>query len=452
MDDELPVLVGVAAFSHRGGNGPELTELLTEATRRAEADAGVALVDRIGWVGVPKGAWTHPDPGRVLAPQAHTVLAEVGILQQDVIDRACRAVQHGDAEVALVVGGEANQRSATMAAGAVVEARAAASEPDEHLVSNDGYVCAAEINARFYDPPVVYAAIETAFAAAQGWSADEHRQRLGELGAGFAAVAAANPEAWTRHRYTPAEIVDPSPENRMVSEPYTKRCCSNMRVDQAAALLLTTVGTARRLGIDEARWVFPLGAANANHAVPVLQRAEVHRSPNARAAGERALDLAGLGVDDLDHLDLYSCFPVAVQMAAAELGIDLSSRPAPTVTGGMAFAGGPLNSYVLHSTTAMAELLRRQPGTTGFVTSVSGFITKYGAAVWSTRPPSGGSWRSDDVTAEAAALAGPERPTTEAPDGPLTEVTSTVVHERDGSTRTITLVEAADGTRAIRTT
>lgn len=452
--DDLPVLVGAAAFSHRGGETPPLTDLLLEAAHRAAADAGggPALLDRVGWVGVPKGAWTHPDPGRVLAPRAHTVLAEVGILQQEVIDRACRAIQEGTAEVALVAGGETAYRSTALAAGAVVEARSAASEPDEHLSNLDAYVNATEVNARFYDPPVVYAAIENAFAAARGWDADEHRRRLGELWAGFSAVAAANPDAWTADRFDAGAIVEPGPGNRMVSEPYTKRCCSNLRVDQAAALLLTTVATARRLGIDEARWVFPLGSAVANHAVPVSQRPELHRSANARVAGERALALAGLdSAADVDHLDLYSCFPAAVQVAAAELGI-ATDRPL-TVTGGMAFAGGPLNSYVLHALTAMAGVLRADPGTTGMVTSVSGFITKYGAGIWSTRPPAGGAWRADDVTAEAAAAAGATRPEAGPGTDPatLTAVARTVEHQRDGTTRTITVAETPEGARTVVT-
>ena len=35
------------------------------------------------------------------------------------------------------------------------------------------------------------------------------------------------------------------------------------------------------------------------------------------------LELAGVGVDDIDHVDVYSCFPSAVQVAAAELGLPL---------------------------------------------------------------------------------------------------------------------------------
>ena len=45
------------------------------------------------------------------------------------------------------------------------------------------------------------------------------------------------------------------------------------------------------------------------------------RSPAIRIGGRRALELAGIGIDDIDLIDVYSCFPSAVQVAAAELGL-----------------------------------------------------------------------------------------------------------------------------------
>ncbi len=189
------------------------------------------------------------------------------------------------------------------------------------------------------------------------------------------------------------------------------------------------------------RW----GSAFCNHAVPVVQRDDLARSVVARHAGRRALDLAGVDVEAVDHLDLYSCFPAAVQVAAGELGIPLDRQL--TVTGGMTFAGGPLNSYVLHSTASMADVLRADPGSAGLVTSVSGFLTKYGAGVWSTTPAPDG-WRSEDVTAEAKAADTP-RPDTDDPGDDVRVVAGTVVHDREGGRTAIDVVETADGTRSL---
>ena len=455
--DDAPVLVGVGAVRHRPEDGPvpSLVELMIEAVRRAGDDAGSERVlGRIGWIGVPKGAWTHPDPGREVAgafgsPDAHTVLAEVGVLQQEVIDGACRAVLAG-AGVAVVVGAEVAHGSTDGAAGSVVTARAAASEPDEHLVSHDLGVSPLEVSNALYDPPTVYAVMESAWAHGRGWDAAEHRRRLGGLWASFAAVAAANPVAWRTDGPDAAAIVDPSPDNRMVASPYTKLCCSNLRVNQAAALVVTTVATARGLGIPADRWVFPHGAAVCNHAVPVVQRTSLAGSPVAASATARALEIAGATVDDLGPIDLYSCFPVAVQVAAHELGLP-AERPL-TVTGGMTFAGGPLNSYQLHSTAAMAEVLRAAPGDTALVTAVSGFLTKYGAAVWSAEPPKA-TWRAEDTTAEVAAL-GSARPERAADPGEeVTVVGATVEHGRDGSRTLVAVGDLPSGDRTIvRTT
>ena len=48
--------------------------------------------------------------------------------------------------------------------------------------------------------------------------------------------------------------------------------------------------------------------------------------------------MAGVEAQDLDMVDVYSCFPVAVQIASRELKLD-TTRPL-TVTGGLTWAGG----------------------------------------------------------------------------------------------------------------
>lgn len=456
--DHEPVLVGVGQVVHRPEDGepPPLVDLMATAARRAGEDAGAGagpgLLAGVDWVVALKGAWTHPDPARevasaVGAPGAHTVLAEVGITQQEVLDTALAAVA-GGRRAALVLGGEVNHGSTTLAAGAVAAARGALAEPDEHLVSHDLGLSPVEVEHRFFDPPTVYAVMEDAFARLAGWGADEHRRRLGALTERFAAVAATNPYAWDRSAPTADAIVVPSTDNRMIAEPYTKRCCSNLRVNQGVALLVTTVGEAHRAGIAEERWLFCQGSAYANHAVPVIRRVSPGRSPVVRGAGRRALELAGVGIDEVDHLDLYSCFPAAVQVAAHELGAD-PTRPL-TVTGGMTFGGGPLNSYQPHALATMADVLRADPGRLGYVSVVSGFLTKYGASVWSTRPAAGG-WRSEDVTAAVAAADAPHDDTAD-PGAEVTVVAGTVVHARDGDRTRIEVVETPTALRSLRTT
>jgi acetyl-CoA C-acetyltransferase len=452
MDPHTPVLVGVGTAVHRPDDGPtpDPIALMADAAREAGRDGAESLLAEVGWLGVPKGTWTHPDPTRALTDacglgEPHTVVAEVGVLQQTVIARAVEAVGAG-APAALVVGGEAAHGSAGEAAAAVAGSiLAEATGPDERWTTDDYGISHEEMVHGFVDPPSVYAVIESALAHEAGRSPVQQREHLGRLQARFAAVAATNPDAWRREVVEPDAIATPDAGNRLVAAPYTKLCCSNLRVNQAAALLVTTVDRAREAGVAEEAWVFPLTSTESNLSVPVLHRPELHRSPGAALAGERALSLAGITADTVDHLELYSCFPAAVEVFAAELGLD-PGRPL-TVTGGMTFAGGPLNNYVLQSTAAMARVLRADPGSSGLVTSVSGMITKQGFAVWSTTPPSAG-FRSVDVTAEVRD--GDERRAeTGSRHGAATVVGHTVVHDRDGPVRALAVAETPDGSRLI---
>jgi len=452
IDDDTLVLVGVGTAVHRPEDGPTPgpVELMAAAARAAGRDGAESLLPRVSWLGVPRGTWSHPDPARALADAtgigaAHTVLAEVGILQQTVIAGAVEAVAAG-AAAAIVVGGETAHASQGGAAGAVAEVlREGSSGPDERWTTDDYGLSHEELARGLVDPPTVYAVIESALAHEGGRSPLEQRVHLGRLQARFAAVTVSNPDAWRRDAVEPSAIAVPTADNRMVAEPYTKLCCSNLRVNQAAALLFTTVGGARAAGVPEEQWVFPHTSTESNLSVPVLHRPDLHRSPGAAIAGQRALERAGVTVDSIDHLDLYSCFPAAVQVYATELGIDLARQP--TVTGGMTFAGGPLNNYVLQSTAAMARVLRDDPGSRGLVTSVSGMITKQGLAVGSSAPPPSG-FHFADVTDEVRAV-DERRSETAGHDGPVTIVGQTVEHNRDGPVRVLAVAETGNGVRLI---
>jgi acetyl-CoA C-acetyltransferase len=197
-----------------------------------------------------------------------------------------------------------------------------------------------------------------------------------------------NPHAWIRKPVTAEEISQAGPTNRMISWPYTKLMNSNNMVDQGAALILTSVEAARRLRIPNDQWVYPYAGTDAHDTYSISERAELHKSPAIRIGGARALQLAGLGIDDMDYVDLYSCFPSAVQVAANELGLPVDDPARPlTVTGGLTFAGGPWNNYVAHSIAAMAQLLTDNPGRHGLVTANGGYLTKHSFGVYGTEPP-----------------------------------------------------------------
>ena len=224
----------------------------------------------------------------------------------------------------------------------------------------------AEIRIHLDRPAYVYPMFEQALRIAAGESPDEHCRRIGELWSQFSGVAAKNPHAWSREPLAAHQIWQPSPRNRMISWPYTKLMNSNNMVDQGAALVLTSAAKATYLQIPSERWVFPYSGTDSHDTYAISERAEFYRSPAIRIAGRRALELAGTGLDDMELIDIYSCFPSAVQVAANELGLPVGDPARPlAVTGGLTFAGGPWNNYVTHSIATMAEKLVANPGSMG---------------------------------------------------------------------------------------
>jgi acetyl-CoA C-acetyltransferase len=173
----------------------------------------------------------------------------------------------------------------------------------------------------------------------------------------------------------------------------------------------------------------------------------LHRSAAIRIAGARALKLAGLGTDDIDYVDLYSCFPSAVQVAAAELGLGLDDPDRPlTVTGGLTFAGGPWSNYVTHSIATMAELLVSNPGRHGLISGNGGYLTKHSFGIYSTEPPAEFRW--EDV--QPAVDREPTRDGLLEWEGVGTVESWTTPFNRDGQPeKAFVAVRTSDGSRAL---
>lgn len=456
----VPVLAGAAALSRRAERFEETVEaveLMVEAARDAAGDAGApGLLGAVDVVIVPRGMWGYPDPGRIVAarigaPHARTVRTEIGILQTSLVTKAAQVLEAG-ARAVLVVGGEARHRArlAQRSGATAAETSQSDATPDEVWEPAADIVHPLEVGRNLVTPAHAYAVMETRWRAEHGLAVDEHERDLATLWARFAAVAAANPLAWDRSGISAAELLDRS-THPYLAYPYTRRHVSQWNVDQAAALLLCTEEQAGAHGVAVDRRVHPYAVTESNHMLPVVARAEPHRSPGFRLAGRAAFELAGTGADDVAHLELYSCFPIAVRAQCDELGIDPHDPARPlTVTGGMAFAGGPLNSFVLQALPAVVDRLRADPSSRALVTAVSGMLTKQGVSIWSAAPPPDGALRVADVEPEVRATTS-ERPVDGDATGPATIAGYTVVHDRTGPAQAVAVCETAGGTRTIAT-
>ncbi len=394
---ETPVLVGVAQLNQRSdaaGQPKEPIELMIDASRMAAADADApALLAQATSVRVVRGWWPYKNPARVVreavgAPEAETGLTPYGgNFVQSTVNKSALDIQAGKHELILITGAECgNSRAKTLRAGKQVNWRDIDGTPDVYLGEDVMMVNDVEKALRLTRPIRMYPLLEVARRHHVGEGVQDHLKRISELWAGFSAVAADNPHAWLREAKTAEEIRTASAVNRPVSFPYPKFMNSNDKVDQAAALILCSARKAAALGIPKEKWIYPWVGTDAHDHYYVSNRDNLHSSPAIRIAGGRALELAGLSPDDLHLVDLYSCFPIAVQVAAAELKLG-TDRPL-TVTGGLTFAGGPLNNYVMHSIARMAELLRESPTHKGLITANGGYITKHAFGIYAAEPPS----------------------------------------------------------------
>jgi acetyl-CoA C-acetyltransferase len=186
----------------------------------------------------------------------------------------------------------------------------------------------------------------------------------------------------SREVHDAAALATVTASNRLTSDPFPRRMVARDQANQGAAILLTSVGLARELGVPEDRWVYLYGGADVKERT-AIERQDLSRSPASVEAVEAALSGAGVTLPELRHLDLYSCFPIAVFNITDALGLGVDDPRGLTVTGGLPFFGGAGNNYSMH---AIAEIVRRlrATGGVGLIGANGGFLSKYSVGVYGT--------------------------------------------------------------------
>jgi acetyl-CoA C-acetyltransferase len=291
-------------------------------------------------------------------------------------------------------------------------------------------------------PVHVYPLFESVVAARAGHRAGQHRQAIGNLFAPFTEVAARHPMAWFPQARSAAEIATPTADNRIVSEPYTKLMTAFLGSDQGAALVVCSLAAAREAGVED-RAVFVWSGAEAVDVRFPTARPDPGRSPAIAAAGRALFEAASTSIDDVALIDLYSCFPSAVELGADALGLATDDARGLTVTGGLPYFGGPGNNYTTHSIATLTDLLReggamgsgsaRTP-TLGLATGLGWFITKHALGLYGTTPPPGGFQRGDTSADQVAIDASAKDVALELGEpSPATVVAATVTRDHDGA-------------------
>ena len=418
IDPTTPVVVGVGQATNRPGtegggplaDRPEPIGLMVEAVLAAVEDcdgaapgararSGRLLLDRTQSIRVATPlSWQYTNPGSAVAesvgirPSQTVRTTTGGHNPQSMVNATALAIGRGELDVAVVTGADCGY---TQSAARRDPDRPVlpwtiqpADTPRPELFGTDRRATTDAEEERGLDLPVhVFPLFENALRAEAGRSLDEHRDRIGALWSRCSEVAAANPYAWLPTARTPDEVTAVSDRNRMIAYPYTKLMTANMQVDQGAALIICSAAAAESAGVPRDRWVFPLAGADADDHWFLSHRLDFHSAPAIRLAGAAALALAGRAVDDIGHIDLYPCFPSAVEIAAAELGLAVDDPARPlTVTGGLTFGGGPGNNYGTHAVASMVAALRADPGSLGLVTGVGWYMTQHSLGLYGTAP------------------------------------------------------------------
>ncbi|WP_041939569.1 MULTISPECIES: acetyl-CoA acetyltransferase [Frankia] len=473
LDPATPVLVGVGQHAEQPGRPGyarlSAVELAAAAARRAVEDAGIdpAAIDTVAGVRqfeisgarakAPLGRsdnYPRSVAARLGANPARAVLEVVGGQSpQHLVNEFAAAIATGAGpEVVLLFGSEA-----------ISTTRALADAPDrpdftEHVggqLDDRGYGLTG-LSSRYHathgllGAPSQYALFENARRARLKLSRAEYAQAMGELFAPFTTVAAANPYAAAPVERDATEIATVTERNRMIADPYPRFVVARDQVNQGAAVLLTSVAAARRLGVPPEKWIFLAGHADLRER-DLLARADLSTSPAAIMAVRHALDVAGRTLDEISTFDLYSCFPIAVFNVCDGLGLAPDDPRGLTLTGGLPFFGGAGNNYSMHAIAETVARLRATPGSHGLVGANGGSLSKYSVGIYTTTPT---PWRPDHSATLQAEIDSwePVAVATRA-DGPATIETFTITHGRDGQ-RTGIIVGRLDrdGRRFLATT
>lgn len=409
---KTPVVIGISSIQQKGSfeQLDEALILMEKATQKAIVDStNSKITDYIDQIQIPKGYWKYRDPGKWISERnniqsAVTSVTKIGVLQQNLINSACHDIAQGKIRASLIVGGEARYKKilALKENKEFIETKLNIN-PDFYVKAADELQTKEEKDELGLMAVGYYAILETAYRKKNGLSLQEHKDKISSMYAEFSKVAANNPDGWIDSMKSAKDIKQVSKENPLQALPYNKLHCSSWNVNQASAMILCSEDLADKLDIPRNKRVYPLVSSETNHMIAPIQRPKLSESTGLDLAASFIKNICDEHKIQPNIYDLYSCFPVAVQMFADSL--NLGSEDVKTVTGGMPFAGGPLNNYMIHSTVKMISEIRNNHSNIGLVTCVSGMMTKQAFALWAKEPLI--QFISKDVTEEAASIENP---------------------------------------------
>ena len=302
VNDNTPVLVGCSQYlDKKGPEGLNYLDILSVVSKQAikDCEAKISLNEHLDTISVIRFVgdtpnrdsattdfWGYSNMPRSLGNSLGvSVPNEIytttgGNSPQLVLNEICNRIKDGQINCALLSGGEALDTFISRVKGGkdVVWGDDPGGEPENIGSLKDG-ATKFEQNHGIFDPSSVYPLFANSIRANERKDAQAHMEDVGHLFSRFSQIASQNEYAWFKVHRSCEEIVEVTPENRMVGFPYTKYMNSILRVNQSAAIVVTSAKKARELGIPESKWIFMHGGGCLNDIWNVTERVELHASP-----------------------------------------------------------------------------------------------------------------------------------------------------------------------------
>ena len=465
--DNTPVIIGVGQYSERVGEpGYEALSYMDLGGRAlaaaiGNAGASGAVADAIDTLAAIRAfemsrpgkepPFGGPDniPGALAkrvgaCPQRLILSPTGGQTNQQYVGEFAAAIAAGDSQCAVIVGSEVISTALALAAKGEKPdwSEAIGGEFEDRGYGIDGMMEPALFAHGATGAIPLYAIAENARRAKLGLGLEEYRLRIGELFAPFTKVAAANPHAAAPVERSAEELATVTDRNRIVAEPYPRMTVARDQVNQAAAIIIASAAKARELGVPEDKWVHIHAVTSATE-LELSERPDLSANPASIASVERALEIAGKGMEDMAFLDFYSCFAIPVFNQCDHFGLSANDPRGLTLTGGLPFFGGAGNNYSAHAICEAVERVRAHRGQFALVGANGGWMSKYATGIYSTEPA---DWSGERVAALPKASNGVAR--SNDPFDQATVESYTINYSKTGSDA-VWIGRNADGARVV---
>ena len=453
--DNRPVIIGVGTIQQKGDykSLDEALILMDIATKKAIKDTNNEdIKNLIEEIHIPKGYWRYRDPGKWIAAKNNfndvkTSVYKIGVLQQSLLNSCCNKILNKEIGASLIVGGEARYKLLlSQIKNKNFKEIELNENPNSYIKAKDDIHLDEEKAELGMMAVGYYAILESAFRYNKNISISSQTDLVAEIYAYFSEIASKNKDAWADSPLDAIEIKNISEKNSFQAFPYNKYHCTSWNVNQSAAIIICSEKIADDLDIPQEKRVYPLASSENNHMIGTLQRPKLFEQHGMQLAAKYILEICQKLKIKPNFYDLYSCFPVAVQMFAESL--NLNDYKKFTITGGMSFAGGPLNSYVLHSLAKMVSKIRETKDSTGIVTGVSGMMTKQSYAILSNNPLM--NFTHKDFT-ECATKKEKPIEISSLKEGAGIVIGYTILNETDGKYKAVIFLNCSDNKRKLIT-